>query len=64
MQTLTPIERIIAVSDKLPITVHFYICQKVQQWLKAGGDPQGEYMVQMALYAEKNAIKEQIHRRL
>lgn len=53
MQNNSPIDRIIAVSDKLPFAIHFYICQKVEQWLKSGGDPQGEYMVHLAEYAEK-----------
>lgn len=57
MQNNSPIDRIIAVSDKLPFTIHFYICQKVEQWLKSGGDPQGEYMVHLAEYAEKNVIE-------
>ena len=57
MQNNSPIDRIIAVSDKLPFAIHFYICQMVEQWLKSGGDPQGEYMVHLAEYAEKNVME-------
>lgn len=39
------------------VCYHFYICQKVEQWLKSGGDPQGEYMVHLAEYAEKNVME-------
>ena len=28
-----------------------------EQWLKSGGDPQGEYMVHLAEYAEKNVME-------
>lgn len=50
----TPIERIIAVSDKLSCAANRYLCTKVRAWLAAGGDPVGEYMERLAQLAEEN----------
>ena len=50
----TPIERIIAVSDKLSCAANLYLCTKARAWLAAGGDPTGEYMEHLAQLAEKN----------
>ena len=54
MKNDSPIDRIIAVSDKLSCAANRYLCTKARAWLAAGGDPAGEYMEHLAQLAEKN----------
>ena len=54
MKNDSPIDRIIAVSDKLSFAANRYLCTKARAWLAAGGDPAGEYMEHLAQLSEKN----------
>ena len=54
MKNDSPIDRIIAVSDKLSFAANRYLCTKARAWLAAGGDPAGEYMEHLAQLVEKN----------